>query len=254
MGIATVALLDQPCSKLSMTSGSDQAIGSARQTSPRIPPLCERAATKPKTRHTGPTATSQGRASRHAAKSPTDSRSANNPWYEMSHARRYAPIVPAPSTPAFRSERLLRVAQTASTKPIVSHGAMPAPTTIRGPTICLTNCAVTPERRPTRKAPVRMLTIRDANGTCCRSILIIPCLSVDPHHSLFGGHLPVRPDVWLTISRDVVIIGRFPGQSAGDKSSTVVSHIRSNSVPLGAQTRGARPPSGCVSSGTNVTP
>jgi hypothetical protein len=42
-GMATTALYDHPCFALSMTSGSDQAIGSARQTSPRIPLLCESA-------------------------------------------------------------------------------------------------------------------------------------------------------------------------------------------------------------------
>lgn len=104
MGIPTMALYDHPRFKLSMTSGSDHAIGSARQTSPRIPLLCERAATRPRNRHTGPAITSQGTAPRHPAKSPTDSRSANKPWYERSHARRYAAIISAPSTLAFRIE------------------------------------------------------------------------------------------------------------------------------------------------------
>ena len=164
VGMPTMALYDRPCAKLSITSGSDQAIGSARQTSPRIPLLCESAATKPRTGHTGGASTSQGRASRHPAKSPTDSRSANNPWYERSHARRYAAIVSAPSTPPLRSERLLRVAQTASTKPIVTHGAVLAPTVIGGPAICLRNCAVTPNRRPVRKAPARVRSLWDAWG------------------------------------------------------------------------------------------
>jgi hypothetical protein len=204
-----------------MISGSDQAIGSARQTSPRLPLLCESVATRPSTRHRGPATTSQGRASRHAAKSPTDSRNANNPWYEMSHARRYAPIVSAPSTLAFRSERLLRVAQTASTKPIVTHGAMPAPTTMRGPTICLRNCAVMPERRPARKAPARMPTLRDATGRVagrCTSFLV-RCAISTPIPSVQSG-------LFVDGLRDhVVTVQEVPPFPMGDVRRSAVTHL-----------------------------
>lgn len=138
MGIATV-VYDHLRIRLSMSSGSDQAIGSARLTSPRIPLLCESAATKrprPGIRVPRPRARVGPSMPREAP--PT--RGVRNPWYERSHARRYAAIVSAPSTLAVRSDRLLRVAQTASTKPIVTHGGVLAPRIIRGPAICLRNC------------------------------------------------------------------------------------------------------------------
>jgi hypothetical protein len=53
--------------------------------------LCGKAATKPKTGHA--VLRPRARVRPHAiAGSPTDSRTANNRWYERSHARRYAPI------------------------------------------------------------------------------------------------------------------------------------------------------------------